>query len=393
MQSATFLLVINLAIGLSFATAFLALTARSGVRLGRWCAAGFLLAAATVTVEAFAAVLPSVRLTSLVSFGLLLASLTTIAAGLVRHYRPATALVWFAVFLVLSLVLNALVVFDMPRGTWGQGLGYQGPYCAVLAFAAGFVVFASRRRPVDLALAAILSLCAAQFLAKAGLAAWAGSGPGVRDYVVSRYAFYSQTAGGILSLFLGLSLVGLVVTEVMEEAAERHQRDDLSGLLNRKAFFARLSAARSRAGPACVVLCDLDRFKSINDGFGHAAGDEVIRAYGALLRGHLGESIPCGRLGGEEFCFVLPGEDPAAIPGRIEALRRASRQIRYRRLPVEFAVTASFGIAIAEPDEPFEEALHRADMALYAAKAAGRDTWRFAEPRAGVPMPLHAVEA
>ncbi len=165
----------------------------------------------------------------------------------------------------------------------------------MLAVAAWIVLATSPRRAADLALAAVLALSAVQFLVKAMLAGLAGAGPGVRDYVLSTYAFYSQTAGGILSLCLGLALIGVVVRDVMEEARLRLQRDGLSGVLTRAGFLERVAAALARPGAAqgrVVVLCDLDRFKSINDRFGHAAGDEVIRASGRAC-GRGSASGPC----------------------------------------------------------------------------------------------------
>jgi len=379
-NSATFLLVINFSIGLSFAVAFLALTWRSSVQLGGWCAAGFFAAATTVSVEAMASTIPSVRLTSTASFGSLMLAMTAITAGLVRHYRPQASISWLAAILIAAVLLNALVIFDLRRGSWEWALGYQGPFSLMLAIGAGFVLRTSPRRPVDLALAAVLGLSAIQFTLKGVLAGIAGGGPGVRDYVVSSYAFYSQTAGGILSLLLGLSLIGLVVVEVMAETRLRLQQDALSGILNRAAFLERVPAVLrlSAQRPSAIILADLDHFKSINDRFGHAGGDEVIRSFGANLRAYFGDDALHGRFGGEEFCILVPDCGPAAARVHLEALQWLGRQNRYALLPTDTVVTTSFGVAFTTHDEPFDRALHRADMALYAAKAAGRDGYRFA---------------
>lgn len=380
MNSAAFLLAINGAIGLSFASVFLALTWRSEVRLGRWCAAGFLAAAATVTIEGLAFEFPWPRLTSSLSFGLLMLALTTITAGLIKHYKPHASVGWLFGFSFAADAVNALFVFDLPRGTWGQALGYQGPFALMVAVAAIAVVARSPRRPVDIALAIVLGLSSAQFLIKAALAALSGSGPSVRDYLVSTYAFYSQTAGGILSLLLGLTLVGIVVTEVMAETRNHLQRDVLTGLFNRAAFMERVPNALRSAGvkPVAVIMADLDHFKSINDGYGHAAGDEVLCTFGKHLFAYFEDSVLCGRLGGEEFCILVPDCDPAAARIHLDTLRRLNRQNRYELLPQAVAVTASYGVAFVGREESFERALRRADMALYEAKAAGRDRYSFA---------------
>ena len=379
MNSATFLLVINFFIGLSFATAFLALTWKARMALGAWCAAGFVAASTTVTVEALAGVLPSVRLTSTLSYASLMVALTSITIGLVTHYRPQARIAPLVAFGVAAILFNAFVVFDWPRGGWPQALGYQAPFAAVLAFAAYATAAWSPRRGPDLALVGVLAVSALQFLAKAALAAISHAGAGVRDYIFSSYAFYSQTASGVLSLLLGLALLGVIVREVMEASARRFALDSLSGVLNRSAFLDRVAAgwmaATARRG--ALVVADLDRFKSINDRFGHAAGDEVIRQFGATLRALFSEPALCGRLGGEEFCLLLPEGDEETARARIGALQAALRELAYTQLPADVKVTASFGIARLYQGEPFDAALHRADMALYEAKAAGRDRCHF----------------
>ncbi len=390
MNSATFLLAFNFAIGLSFAAAFLAVSRRSSLALGRSCAAGFMAAALTVAIEGIVPLIHSVRLASTLSFGSLMTALTAITAGLLRHYRPQarTGVLW--TFLVVAVIANAFVVFDFSRGTWGQAIGYQGPFASMLAIAAAIVTRHSPRRSVDLALAAVLGLSALQFVAKLVMLGLAGEGPGVRAYLASPYAFYSQTAGGILSLLLGLSLLGLLVTETMAEARDRLQTDALSGLPNRAAFLERASRTLRALPPgesAALILADLDRFKAINDTYGHSAGDAVIRAFGAILRAQCGEGVVCGRLGGEEFAMLIPACTPQAARAHVEAVRAQGRRTRYPGLPEERAVTASFGVTLMGRDEPLEAALHRADMALYAMKDAGRDGLRFApDPRGAQPL-------
>ncbi|WP_238184402.1 GGDEF domain-containing protein, partial [Methylobacterium trifolii] len=121
------------------------------------------------------------------------------------------------------------------------------------------------------------------------------------------------------------------------------------------------------------------------------------RAFGANLRAYFEADALCGRLGGEEFCILVPHCGPAAARIHLDALRGLGAQTRYTLLPPEVPVTASFGVALTSADEPFEETLHRADMALYEAKAAGRDGYRFAPTRgrdaaAADPVRLRSVE-
>ncbi|MFG1185142.1 GGDEF domain-containing protein [Xanthobacter aminoxidans] len=382
LTDATFLLLINGAIGLTFAAAFLGTTWRSSVELGRWCAAAFVCAAATVLIEALARDIPSVRLASTLSFGSLMAALSLIAAGLRRHYRPDSRLGWLGAAALLAVVFTALAGVDLPRGGWAQALTYQLPFAAILAFAAGTVLRHAPGRAVDLVLAGVLGLCALQFAAKAVLIPLEGADNGVRDYLTSAYARYSQTAGSILSLMLGVALLALVVREVIAEATGRLERDGLSGVLTRTAFLERAERLAEAAPPGTrigLLLCDLDHFKAINDRFGHPAGDEVIRRFGALLAACARPRDLCGRIGGEEFCLLMPAADVEALARIAAALRTGAEQMRFAWLPEERRITASLGGTLIAPGEPLASAIRRADIALYQAKADGRNRYRMAD--------------
>ncbi|ADH89607.1 diguanylate cyclase [Ancylobacter novellus DSM 506] len=382
MRGATFLLVINFAIGLSFAAAFLLLTWRTDIRIGRWCAAGFLCAAATVAVEAVVPFLPG-RLASALSFSFLMLAVTLIVVGLARHYRPDMSLRPILALFVLAEAVNLLLRYDLPRPSLIHALIYQLPYAAMLALGAGIVLASGRRRLADLALLAVLAAGSLHFAFKAIVPLFAtGPAPDVRDYILSIYAYYSQTMAAVLALLLGLSVLGVIIAELMAETARRLERDSLSGVLSRAAFMERAAALLAALRPeerACLVMCDLDHFKSINDRFGHAAGDEVIRAFGGVLAERASVGALCGRIGGEEFCLLLPEGDVGEAQRRIEAVRSAMDRLRYALVPGEIRVTASFGLAVTGRGEHIDEALRRADLALYAAKAAGRDRHMLAQ--------------
>nr|WP_298727058.1 GGDEF domain-containing protein [uncultured Steroidobacter sp.] len=156
------------------------------------------------------------------------------------------------------------------------------------------------------------------------------------------------------------------------------QVDSLTGIANRPRFIqlaeAVLEAAHKSQQQASVVLCDLDHFKSINDRFGHAAGDHVLRQAVSACQGHLRVSDIFGRVGGEEFGIVLPGCGLEDAKQRAERLRVALSAIDPHYDGQRCPVSGSFGVTSTEVSGyELRQLLAHADAALYRAKAAGRD--------------------
>jgi diguanylate cyclase (GGDEF)-like protein len=154
--------------------------------------------------------------------------------------------------------------------------------------------------------------------------------------------------------------------------------DGLTGIHNRPYFIAQaeraLEASRKLEQEVCVILCDLDHFKSINDKFGHATGDHVLRQAVDACRNHLRASDLFGRFGGEEFCILLPGCSLADARQRCEQLRAAIATVTTDGGNPSSTVSASFGVA-ASSSSGYElrQLLAHADAALYRAKYAGRN--------------------
>lgn len=167
--------------------------------------------------------------------------------------------------------------------------------------------------------------------------------------------------------------------------------DPLTELANRRQFMVRLEDAfarlqRDKTLEVGVLLLDLDHFKDINDRLGHAAGDAVLRRIAAILRNELRQVDTAGRIGGEEFAILLPGSDLAAAAVFAERLRR--KIASSAAAEPDLAVTVSIGIAAMAPsDGQAEEALWRADTALYRAKAAGRNRTEEATRSESAPPP------
>ncbi len=149
------------------------------------------------------------------------------------------------------------------------------------------------------------------------------------------------------------------------------KHDSLTGALNRGAIFERASQHLSRGALSLVVL-DIDFFKSINDAFGHPAGDAVICEVVNRLRGAVPEEADIGRVGGEEFSILLPGMSFEDATRQAEHMRQAIACKPFDCLPGRM-VTASFGVSWTAGHGVFGDAYARADEALFDAKRAGRN--------------------
>jgi len=177
-----------------------------------------------------------------------------------------------------------------------------------------------------------------------------------------------------------LILSSVILSGALVESDRTYRRrstlDPLTGLFNRNALEQRLSELE---GQPCnpeeglshaLLLCDLDHFKRVNDQLGHAAGDAVLQEVAYTMRAALRAGDSIYRVGGEEILVILPG---AGQEKAIEIAERLRHAVRERR-PVGVQVTVSIGVAVAEPDfVDSDDLVARADAALYAAKAGGRD--------------------
>lgn len=178
------------------------------------------------------------------------------------------------------------------------------------------------------------------------------------------------------------TLVLRAVTRQGRDTAELRRlltRDHLTGAGNRAHFFEaadrQLARSARDGGSTAVIVLDVDHFKRVNDGHGHAAGDAVLREVVRRCEAALRPEDLLARLGGEEFVALLPG---ASIAGAVEAAERLRAALAHAPVDVggvSLAITASFGCSAFDPAEPASVAglLARADEALYRAKRAGRD--------------------
>ena len=207
-----------------------------------------------------------------------------------------------------------------------------------------------------------------------------------------------------ISGLLGLGMLGVreLFAEVQRQQGvlyQRATRDALTGLNNRQHALQlgarEVERARRSQYPVAVLMVDIDHFKQVNDERGHMVGDEALRVVSRTLLGQLRASDVLGRLGGEEFLVLLPGEDEAQARDVAERLRSAVEALAAPAVGLGWPLTISIGRSLLVPDSrPAEEqlsaAMLRADQALYRAKSEGRNR---VEASPALQLPLDPASA
>lgn len=179
----------------------------------------------------------------------------------------------------------------------------------------------------------------------------------------------------LLAMGACFSVMWLAVCAQRQDLQQMATTDGLSGLMNRRAFDEilrnEIQSYDRRQEPIAVLLIDLDHFKVINDEFGHAMGDQVIRRVSKLLSANTRSADEVARYGGEEFVMLLRGMHLDQAESIAERLRRQVEDMT--GLPEPVSVTVSIGIAARHPEDSVASLLKRSDEALYASKRAGRN--------------------
>ena len=188
----------------------------------------------------------------------------------------------------------------------------------------------------------------------------------------------------IIAPILSWYLVGLFVRviELEHKMSEWALFDQLTGLFNRRAFLHRAeqeySLAKRNKESFAVIVLDLDHFKDINDKYGHKAGDLILKDFGHLIRELTRQSDISGRIGGEEFAFVLPRADEKQSRAFAKKLLKAitDRRVDFQGRMIPYS--ASIGVTISQPSNllKINNLIHKADKALYQAKSAGRNCYK-----------------
>lgn len=309
-------------------------------------------------------------------------------------------------YMVATLLLGAVVFYALMRSGWSQRLPdpklvmAQGVYCA-FAVCLGFITVHMHLRGVVLAfLPAILLPCqfslsprrlahltATMILMLAFTTGWSwradlGSAETFGDAL--RFSFITAillaacwVAQRVSRTHHEMHVKSEALTNALFQVEHLASHDPLTGLINRRRMHEILSKEWQRIQrqyrPTTLVMMDLDHFKRVNDQFGHQVGDEVLRQFALLSDTYLRDADVVARWGGEEFLVLCPDTDADRA---VVALHRLRDQLqRQPLLSSHPQVTISFsaGVATLRPSESIEGGIHRADIALYEAKEAGRD--------------------
>ncbi len=193
------------------------------------------------------------------------------------------------------------------------------------------------------------------------------------------------TAAFMMTLVTSIGYLGIARERSEVELERRASFDPLTNLPNRRTLFdygiRQVALARRHSRPLALLVIDLDHFKSINDRYGHMTGDLALQCFATAGAGELRASDLLARAGGEEFCAILPETDLNGARIVAERIRAALKSRHVGDFHPPLTMTCSIGVAVLHAGElTIDEVFNRADTAMYAAKAAGRDRVFWASP-------------
>tara|TARA_R110002020_G_scaffold36822_1_gene110623 strand:+ start:4522 stop:5667 length:1146 start_codon:yes stop_codon:yes gene_type:complete len=282
----------------------------------------------------------------------------------IRRHRPALWL-WLA---ALASIDGAFLL-----GLSGPGTLLLNLWCALFLGLSGSHYWRARGEapPQMVASAILFALTSFSFFCCAVMLGI--EGPLVLEAPPSNWAEEFNSIMALIGL-TGLGALALTLNQLRVSRRHRQEAhtDALTGLLNRRALFERFDRVELAAGTA-VLMFDIDHFKQINDRLGHGTGDAVIRHFGTILTRNMRDSDITARIGGEEFCAILPG---VALDGAVAVAERIRQDFQnniVHLLLQKVPATVSAGVAVSISGEAFSAALNRADAALYEAKRGGRN--------------------
>ena len=251
-------------------------------------------------------------------------------------------------------------------------------FAALTLFMSTYMIirYRERTRPAEWAAAIAISVFGATQVGSAALAFMQGAaGDESIRAAYSHFNFLTLPAGYVTTSTL---IILMMASDISAKLKKMAIQDELTGLLNRRGFHEygerAFSAARRASLPLSVIMTDIDRFKYINDKFGHAAGDTALAHFARLVSDTRRQEDVIARVGGEEFALLLPGTDLRDAMAMADQLCKRIGSTPLETTAVGLPMTSSFGVAtISENDTSLDDVVLRADRALYRSKRAGRN--------------------
>jgi diguanylate cyclase (GGDEF)-like protein len=316
------------------------------------------------------------QLYSLIGNGLALVLVTLIVKGHCQRtqckFLPHN--LWPFAFVVFLALLWSSVI-DPHHGLHSAII--PATFCVSLFLCALMIIrHRERSRPAEWATAVSMVLFAVSQGIAAGMSLMQGAA-GDPSYSALYYNYYFITlpAGYVTT---SIFVIFMLASDLSAEMKSIAIRDQLTGLLNRRGFTEygenAFSLARRSGSPLSMIMADIDRFKYINDKFGHAAGDAGLRHFARLISEDRRQEDIVARVGGEEFAIILPGTDLRDAMAIADQLCTTVGASPMDLTSVGLPMTSSFGVAaISKDDRELDDMVRRADRALYRSKRAGRN--------------------
>jgi diguanylate cyclase (GGDEF)-like protein len=314
------------------------------------------------------------RPNALVSATFYAGSILLLSEGILRRLRRPFH--WATHVFVLAAILAGIAYFSTVTVDLLARI-----YVLNFGFGAVLIATAWRSRPRrraridDHAVFWVLLVFGVSFFARTALTASNSLPRDAARFGQSAFWLALQLSLALLGAVLAMLLLAAAIADIIEHLIAERDRDALTQTLNRRAF--ERHAARlmddPKGYPLTIVACDLDHFKSINDRFGHAAGDAVLREFGQIVMKTIRTDDIVARMGGEEFVILLGKMDLSGACAVAERVRLALIDAQFDGVAASLRVTMSAGVAVYQEGDSLAVWLARADSLLYAAKRSGRN--------------------
>lgn len=373
--------VILLIFGISFVCAWLMERKRNYLLLLACACVFFALGAASQILGFPSGVGPN----AIVSGAVYTAAVVTAAEGLMLRSGKK-----FGIYVDLMIVLGftALLAYffyvdrNLLVRIYIQSFGYG----LVLVITALRLSSLARGRFVDRVLFWVLLVFSVQFFPRTLLTIGFSAPADKVAFTNSVFWQTLQLSLAFLGASLAMAILAAAVADVIDDLTRERDVDYLTGVFNRRGFDKRISV-HFRKGVHSLLLCDIDKFKTINDVHGHEVGDSVLQAVARELNRAARDGDIIGRLGGEEFAVFLPNTAATEAFECAERMRFAIQHCKFVDVDPG-PVTASFGVGTASTDDEWAGLFNRVDARLYEAKRAGRNRTISDEPRISPPQDI-----